>query len=1041
VRWPANAAALAVGAAALWWAAAVLVPWVASGRFPGADAWTARWPALVALATAAGFVLGLVRRAPLATLAGGLVCGATLALVAAELPHASSNARLGDGPFLMPVYAALVTALAVYVPAGPRGHGASGRLLVAAVVVCGANTQLFARASATPVALVLCLALLALAEAPRRERADPLLGAGRLRRALVAVSGLLVLWILAAALLGDSLVIGLRHWHAVLAGATLACALATALDRRGALRIVGTLVAVALAIAVCGVLAEFDLAAVEGWQRTLATRLRLFDLHPNQIGPCFAGGAVLCGTLLVARPVARAGARAGAQAGARAGGWPGGHPAAWLATRALLALTLGASLWLLWRTDSRASQFGAAVGVAAAALAVFAPVPRRPKRLLVGAGVLALLALVLWWTPASDGLRTWLETKTFEANSAIGQRYHFWRMAADVVAAEPLFGGGPGQNYVHAQYAQSSYFDGARQTFHAHNLLFALAEGSGLPSLALFLALLVLLLETYRRLVVGAARAERALVAAPLVASLAMLASNLLDLGQVQPTYLPLHLWITLGLGVALARETGPAPAASAAPQRPRTGPCAALGGLVLVAFGLLPLVADGLIHSGRLLTFTAGEPERGYARLVAGRRLFPPHPDAFVYDRSALARLDAPDEAQLDVLRKVARREPGNARAWLDLAVRLARSVHHVEARAAVERALALDPRGLDVGEAYLVRLTLDLRDGWLEAARESLHAALVHQATQWQIVPSRREQVAGLHRAAAHRTIFSVRSHAAALVELPLDEGLERLGAEALELARTNPPFARRYLASLHEAYMQEDRPEAALVWFERYREVVPEPIPSVLKLEWILLQALGREAEADALLDLLDGPMRELLEDDLSTTLVLMRPAQVNAMGPEAVEELIAPLAERDAFGEVGLHTAKYELAMRIFLRSGRHDRAIDMARRIMREFQENGARRDTMEQLVTRFIDSKVPGPVLLELLRHTIVEQNVDTLRRAAREREVFVIGVAQHVHARWLPDDGDLVARARRAVAGTGPAADAFLLELERLDRLDRGEE
>ena len=1008
--------AASAAAVALYWAWSVLAPWIASGRFPGADAWTARWPLAVVSATACGLVLGLVRRAPLVALAGGLVSGALLALVAAELPHAASNARLGDGPFHAPVLTLLIASLALYVPAGPKSHPAALRLALAGVVVCTANTFLLARQSAAPIALVVVFALLSLAAAPRALALAHVWGGGRLGRVTAGVLAGLVLWILAAALLGDSLVIGVRHWHAVLAGALLAHALAAACDGVSARRVVSALAGLVGVVLVCALLADLDLARDEGWRRTLATRFRLFALHPNQIGPYFAGGAVLCGALAL---------------------WRRDETLAWsLVRRAALLVLAGGCVWFLLRTGSRASQLGLVVGLAVLAVCLFAPLARSPKRLAVVGVVLALAATALWFTPLCDGLRAWLEARTFVATSAIGQRYHIWRMAGELVAAEPFFGGGPGQNYLHARYALPSFFDGAKQTLHAHNLPLSIAEGAGVPALVLFLAFVGLVCETYRRALVGVAWHARAVVAAPLAASLGMLTSNLLDLGQVQPTFLPLHLWITAGLGAAFlrARRGGTAVLAN---TRSRFA-ARALAALAFVAFAVLPLVADGLIHSGRLLTFTQNEPQEGLARLVLGRRLFPPHPDAFVYDRNAIGRAGGGDEQQLDVLRAVTRREPGNSHVWLDLATRLARSKYVDEARTAADKAVAFDPRGDEVGDAHLVLAVLALRAGDLERAREELHDALVKQATQWTLVPSREEPVATAVLPNAHRIVFSVRTLEGAVVDVPFDEALERLGAEAIELAATAPDRARRYLAALHEIYVQQQRPEAAQRWFARYREVVPQPILSVLKLECIQLLLLGREDEARVVMELVDPALLDKLATDLQSTRLVLRPGVANAIGLPAIEAMLAPIEERDVFGEVGIHTARLELAVRVFLAQGEHERAIATARRLLREFDEPGPRRETMELVVRHFADAHVPPPVMLELLAHTLVEQNVEA--RRDRARQSLVVGLANNLHATWLPGDGALLDVARRVIDDRGPAAQLFFAELERLARADEGE-
>ncbi|MEZ5978036.1 MAG: O-antigen ligase family protein [Planctomycetota bacterium] len=696
--------ALLVAGVVLFWAWSIVDPWIATGRFASADSWTSGWPLAVVLATLGGAIVGAIRREPWPVLAACVVVGALLGCVAAELPHFASNAQLGDGPFLLPYYGALIVGAALYVGAGPRSHPPPQRVLVGALVVGAANTRLFSRELLTPVALLVCTAALALAVARNPRRPFDAFGADRGARTVWFALWGLVAWVFVAALLGDSVTTGFANWHTLVACALLAQAFAVGLDRDGVRR---TLFASAILVAVgVGMAASslLDTAAVEGWARTLATRFRLIDAHPNQIGPFFGGGAVLCATLAALR---------------------GGRFA--LVRRVALLVVAVASLYVVHLTGSRATYLGVAVGLAIAASALWLPVPRRPRvPYLVGAGLLAL-AVALWFTPLADPVRAKLDQLAFQPNSAIGQRYHYWRMAGSCALDHPWFGAGPGQPYVHAQYAQPSYYDGTRQNFHAHNVLFHVAEGSGIVSLLLFLGVVLGTVELLRRALVRLPRGERALAAAPLAATFGMLASNMLDLGMVQPLYLPLHLFVALGTGAALARSADGASGAKAGDSDAVRGlrPLgAAFVGACVVALGALPLVADVLIVGGRLLAFTTTEPTpaRSNARASARstcscsaarsspRTGTPTSSNAVCRRSSAAATARCSTScAPRPSARPATRRRGSSTRSSLFRA--------RVQgAREALDRVLRLDPRGPLAGEAKMLTSWLDLRAGDLE-------------------------------------------------------------------------------------------------------------------------------------------------------------------------------------------------------------------------------------------------------------------------------------------------------------------------------------
>lgn len=1015
--------ALVVALAIGWWAFSTLGPWVAAARMPGAYAWTSGWPLVFAASLALGVGVGALRRAPLASLVGALLGTGVAAVVAGSVPHAASNHFYGDGPFLMPLYAVLVAFVSIYAPAGPRRHGGATRLAVVAVLLCTANTLPLARGSSAPMALLGCAVVLIAIAAP--PRADALLGAAakdaRANRAARAILIALPVWIGLATLFGDSLERGALKLQTTLVGAFLCWVLATRLDRDGARRVVFALALGAALLVFGGALSEYDALVAEGRERLLNSRLRLFGAHPNQIGPAFAGGAVLTTTLLFLR-------------------FEGESALARWGRRALLVAVAAGCVLLLWRTASRASQLGLVVGLAIAAFALFGPLPKRPGRWLAAGAALAVTAVLLWFTPLADPARSWLEARALEPNSAIGQRYHYWKMSGAAIADHPVFGVGPAQYYAHTQYAEPSYYDGTRQSFHPHNVLFAVAESAGLPALLFFLGLIAVLLEFGRRALLALPRGARALAAAPLAASLGTLATNLFDLGQVQPTFLPLHLWIAVALCAVLAaarkddarpREAHDAHDAPAPAARPR--PWRALA--FVVPLGILPLIADGLIQSGRLLAFTRGEIEAGYDRIALGRTLFPPHPNAWDWEFSLLSRRGANLARVLQAHERMARRTPGLSETWIDYAAPLLRAGRFDEAEDALERAIELDPRGPRTGEALMLRVWVEMRAGREDEARETLFQALVHGSTQWHRIPNEKRRP--LEQEDGSRIVLSVRTELGRLVEIELDDALERLGEYTLSIANERPFKARRNLLALFDAYDGLGRPRAALPWFERYTEAVGTPIPSILKLHWLVLQRLGLTQKADAVLERCPPEYREELQQTVRTELVMSDPDRLRHLDPATLASFLEPVDGSDLFEQAVEYSATLEMAVGYRAAQGDWQRALDDARRVLRCYAENLPRRRAVERMLSAyFVAGNAPPAVVLEFVARVIHEYDVEVRRNGGRSE--YLDGVAGHVYTHWLPTDGEIVERARDLMGGAGPAGDAFVASLERRREQDR---
>jgi tetratricopeptide (TPR) repeat protein len=1029
------ATAALVAFAVVWWSIRSLVDRVDSARFPNAFEWTSGWPPIGVGLVVVALVLGALRRTSIAALAASVCTGALFTTTLQELPYFQSNTYVGDGPFLMPVYVAVIGALTLYVAAGPKSHPDHQRIVLALLFACTANTRLFVRESTATVALLTCIALLGVASTPLPERVRTAFASDRSLRLVAGGALLLVVWIFVCIFTGDSLTVGTRSFQSVFFGAVLCWLLATGLDRAGVERAVGVLL---LGVATCLVITALglaDAASTEGWSRALATRLRVFQSHPNIIGPYFAGAAVLSGVLLLWRR-------------------EGSPVREDLLRRAALLLLCGGALVALYLTQSRASQIACVVGFAVAFGAFLAPYVREPGRWHARAAIALVLGAGALFTPLAEPVHERLEAKTFDGSSAVGQRYHFWQMSCEAIKSAPIFGVGPAQNYVHAQYARPSYYDDARQTHHAHNVFLYVAEGSGLPSLALFVALLFGMVELYRRVLVRLPKGERALPAALVGVPIGILASNMLDLGQVQPTYLPLYFWSHLGLAVALLCSLGSSASATVAGSRSAVRSGFAL--VCVVPFGALPLLSDAYIQSGRLAAFTTREEtpvlehaknERAYRDLVLGRQLFPAHIDAGDFEPTVLEFLEgtirAPkvesdfDEeslatAILEAYRRECRAEPGNAMVWFDFARRALKSGEIDEAGPAIERALTLDPRGHRVGEVHLVRVWYFLANGDEAAAAEALRQAALHQGTAWNIVPHALLPMNRPNNPKARRLVFQVETKSGALAQLDLDATLKWLGERTLEIAVERPIDARRHLLWINDGYTRQFRPEDALAWFERYRTSVPQPIPSVLLLEYDLLKSAGRRPEANALPRALTGSDRVAFEQELETQSIFE-----NARGeptPQMLTRLdasFAPFHERDIFFEAGMHREKFGVAAGIYAAAGRWDDAVLCTRRFMRDFIEFKERRVAFETLLRlRLLPERPPLAHLLQLLEIYLPEFNVD--ERRSKGKSEFVDTLAEELAPIFGDGSTAEAQRIRESLAGLGPAGAGLVERLER---------
>ena len=810
-----------VGVVPLVWALFALDTAILGGVTPRAAAWTDPWPLLLLAMLPVWGLLAAWRRAGPVELGLAALAFAFGVNALVELPDFASSWWVFDGPALVPAYLAITAAAGAYAVAGPGSHAPVVRAAALVALWSTAGGRMFAREGETVYALLACAVLLAFVAGPLRPSPKGLLTS----RAAWTVL-LLLGWILAAALDADGRAAGLRVWFRCLLGALLAWTLAGGLDRRGVRAVAAALglgVALSLGIAALGMA---DAVQYGSWGRVWGTRLRVYDMHANGTGPLFAIGAVLCAGLALDRTAGAA------------------RRAAWAAVALLAAVAV-------WKTQSRASLLGLAVGGAALALCLRFSPPARPLPWVAGLLALAGAALAAFASPLGAPLRERLHAMT-TGPSALGQRYHFWEMAVAAAREHPWLGLGPNQYYAHAHYAEPSYYDGTVQTLHAHNLFLGVAEGIGWIGLALFVLFVLALLECGRRALAGSAGPAdgegRAVPAALLAAVLALLGANLLDLGQSQTTFVPLLFWFALGLFAAWLRPAG-APAAAAAAGAGRSAAALALA----VPLAFLPLLGQGFHARGRAVFDDAPEAqEAALAHFERALRCDPlatrPHESA-----AAVCRVLGRDRRAVEHLRALCAAAPSRSLAWAELARLLLENGDAAGGRAAAAEAVRLDPLGPQAGEARLLVAWAALLEGDRAQAAASLAEGLRLQARAWGALPHAVLPPAGGDPPGARRLAFTLAGGPGELPfdgVLPFDEVLEALEAELLELAPEDDTRARRILGSVVAGYRAEGRPGRALDAVRAHAALSPGRIEATERIEIQLLMELDRVDEAEAL-----------------------------------------------------------------------------------------------------------------------------------------------------------------------------------------------
>lgn len=817
---PAVSVALLTILAVAAWGFDGLDRWIALGTTLGAQSWTDLWPLASLGSLAILWVVALIRRSGFvstagASLAWGLGLAATL-----DLPAFDLNARYPDSPAAIGAYLGLSFALGLFALIGPRAWGAGQRLLWIALFATTANGKLFGRAEADATfALLAGASALALFASPLRT----CLERDRGPRQLALSLGLAVVaWTLAAALLGDSVSAGWRVALRVFTGGTLAWTVGRSLDERGVVRLVWALV---LGWAACfGLLAIglLDAAAGESVERVLHTRLRLLGMHANGIGTLFAMG--LSGGVLIATGPSAPGSR--------------------LPHRALGLLASFGCAIALWRTESAASQAGAALGALAALALPRVRLPRRTWPLGAALGLGVALGIGAWSSSATDGLRERLDGMT-QGPSALGQRWHFWRMSLAAAKDSPLFGVGPNQYYVHARYAEPSYYDGTSQSLHSHNLWLGWAEGAGWPfailGSLLALALFAWCLRRMREPVEpeGAAPVRARWTGAFFACTtVALLGANTLDLGQSQSTFVPLWLWIGLGAMVAVGNR-GVTSGGRLPAQLTAT--------LLWLAGALHPLVLDTQWRRGTQLQ-EAGHTAEALPYLERSAALSPWDGAVRAAELNAI-RLLGPEHPRFGQLLRLSKETcelaPQRASHWRRRAKVCLGQGKWEAARLALDNAVACDPRGTERAEVDALRVWWCFSQNDRLGAGNALLDSVRSQGRPWETLGQRSTPdpdpaaPAGAQRIAllspARNLPFDREGYA-------LRDLIDTLSDLALESAVDDVVASRRYLRSAVEGYLLEKRPDLALALMQRHEELRGKPMPSLYSLRLTCLNALG-------------------------------------------------------------------------------------------------------------------------------------------------------------------------------------------------------
>ncbi len=909
----------------------------------------------------------------------GLCAGLVLALFAwalaaekvAYLPHVASARDFGAGPALMWVYILLPVFLGGFALAGARQPLTHRALFLLGVWITG-NGKLF-YGSLVPGFALLLGALLYVALI--LSRGDSPGGLWRRWRGafglpLATVFLVLPLWWLLAGLLGDGQGAGLRVGLRLLIPTLVAVAMVRGLDPRGESYLFGGFIfGLSLAVLLAWV-GAFEALDIYSWPVVFGSRLRVVGLHPNLGGSLLAMGLPLV--------LAWALAARGASSARRGFG-------------VLLALcVLGALLW----TGSRASFLGAAIGVIG--LVVFLRTKRPFARVLPVTAACLVLALLVFSTSLGDPLRELLDAKAL-TQSALGQRWHIWKMAWSATQASPLTGVGPLSFHAHAAFAEPSYYDGTSQTLHTHNIFLSASAGAGLVGLALFAAYLFGMFEAGRRALFAKAAfgSEDRVLPAGLLGALVVLAiCNQLDLGQSQVSFLPMFFMVALG--VFGARLAGRQPGA----QSPST----ARGTNALAALLLWPAMGSTLFGVGLLSSAErqadAGEVQSAIATLELA--LGPlSHVRRSNVERSiSLLQVREEDEAgRIETWIKATEARPRLSDGWVSLAEAQISAKRWSDAESSILRALELDPRGVSAPGMWMIAAQCALEMGDGKVARTRLEAAVAGGQGPRAGMRLRRDDSGALS--------FGLKGREEAI---PLASIIDSVGAHMIELAEVDPVTSRRLMMGIVTGYRANNDLESALTWARRSQKSLLEPQRANFMVVFNLLQELGRKEEAQAAWRA--SPWAD-------------EPNLLSLYGNKNAQSKTTDIT-LDLFFTAGILREHHMASARSFLRLG----MVHSARRELNAALYNGSVDfQRFEDHLVYLADLQEfggSGEVLVEELERFWCSLG---RRKGARQDARYLTPIAELLDAEFEGDMGEIEAAIRELTAGQGEALMALVSE------------
>lgn len=812
-------------ALALWFGYEALVEWTFRGLTPGARDLLGMWPlafyASLALGAIASLGVGLRGAASsgLERVTNGLGAFALISvgwslcvLSASALPAFASAADLGNGPVLIPLYLALSFVCVAVATVWPRGLAIGERALLLFVLWGACNGKLFSVDVMSGFGLTQLGGMVAVVLMSSDHSLGSLWANARTRigRGTLLVFVLLPIWWLLAALDADRAAALQLVWRIWLAALVTIVALGTpwrdplATGRR----VLGALLAGLGLVLVATCLGLAEAANFEPWSAVLNSRLRVLGLHPNLGAALFAAGLPLAmGWLGLGGRKRDLGIAAEGESFS-------------IAQRLGAALLIAGAVLVLVLSGSRASVLGALAGVLVLGVALWTPLCARIGiRTWIGVFALAGLAVVLLVSPLGEGLRATLDAKA-NTQSAIGQRWHIWRMAGTAVREAPLFGLGPSGFAGHAQYAQPSYYDGTSQVLHTHNVFLAAAEGAGWIGLGLFCAFLIGLLEGLRRAALRVPRQGAALLAAVI----ALLVCNQLDLGQSQTTMIPYFFWAAAVCAGLWSGAALPSPAASRGAGSALLAPALMLV-LLWPSTGSI-LVADmRLKESGQLISRNQ---DQAGIKLLEGliSPLFLVNENLVSQRLTGWARRERNADAELRFCQMTLDKDTQTPVLKRRYAQALVHWGHFDAGVEMARQALAADPYGEDADGMRVLIAWSEIGAGDVRVGMRHLAEALVGGAR----LPDSLER-----RLDGEDFNASMRAE------------LHQLGAEIVAEASVDERRARRRLAGLTDAFRDFGDASAAVPYLRGVIDNSAHPIRATYYQLIVLLRSLGRDDEA--------------------------------------------------------------------------------------------------------------------------------------------------------------------------------------------------